>query len=154
LKIRGEIVMNDAIAAVLNSWFEAYKKGDVDSVVAHHTDNASLFAPGAPRVDGTEALKATIQGMIDGGITYISHETTEADSREDIGYLLATPRRPEIDQRASCPAPPPLPLPVRLRAKSGNCRPQRPRSRGHRSYGRYNGYSGGDDEFFMLRCEG
>jgi ketosteroid isomerase-like protein len=89
LKIRGGIVMNNAIAAVLNSWFEAYKKGDVDSVVAHHTDNASLFAPGAPRVDDTEALKATIQGMIDGGITYISHETTEADSREDIGYLLA-----------------------------------------------------------------
>ena len=41
-------MMDDAIAAVLNSWFEAYKKGDVDGVVAHHTDNASLFAPGAP----------------------------------------------------------------------------------------------------------
>ena len=82
--------MDDAIAAALNSWFEAYRKGDVDSVVAHHTDNASLFAPGAPRVDGTEALKATIQGMIDSGITYISHETTEADSREDVGYLFAT----------------------------------------------------------------
>ena len=81
--------MDDAIAAVLNSWFEAYTKGDVDGVVAHHTDNASLFAPGAPRVDGTEALKATIQGMIDSGLTYISHETTEAESREDIGYLLA-----------------------------------------------------------------
>ena len=81
--------MDDAIAAMLNSWFEAYRKGDGDGVVAHQTDNASLFAPGAPRVDGTEALKATIQGMIDSGLTYISHETTEAESREDIGYLLA-----------------------------------------------------------------
>ena len=63
----------DAIAAVLDSWFEAYSKGDVDSVVAHHTDNASLFPPNTPRVDGTEALKATIQGMIDSGVTYISH---------------------------------------------------------------------------------
>ena len=50
----------DAIAAVLDSWFEAYSKGDVDSVVAHHTDNASLFPPNTPRVDGTEALKAAI----------------------------------------------------------------------------------------------
>ena len=81
--------IKDAIAATLDSWFEAYSNGDVNSVVAHHTDNASLFAPGAPRVDGTEALKATIQGMIDSGITYISHKTTEAESREDIGYLLA-----------------------------------------------------------------
>ena len=81
--------MDDAIAAVLNSWLEAYRKGDLDGVAAHHTDNASLFAPGVPRVDGTEALKATIQGMIDSGLTYISHETTEAESREDIGYLLA-----------------------------------------------------------------
>ena len=80
----------DAIAAVLDSWFEAYSKGDVDSVVAHHTDNASLFPPNTPRVDGTEALKATIQGMIDSGVTYISHETTEAASREDMGYLFAT----------------------------------------------------------------
>ena len=79
----------DAIAAVLDSWFKAYSNGDTDSVIAHHTDNASLFAPNTPRVDGTEALKATIQGMIDSGIAYISHETTEAGSREDVGYLLA-----------------------------------------------------------------
>ena len=80
----------DAIAEVLDSWFEAYSKRDVDSVVAHQTDNASLFPPNTPRVDGTEALKETIQGMIDSGITYISHETTESDSREDMGYLFAT----------------------------------------------------------------
>ena len=79
----------NSIAAALDSWFEAYANRDVNSVIAHHTDDASLFAPNAPRVDGAEALKATIQGMLDSGITILNHETTESDSREDIGYLLA-----------------------------------------------------------------
>ncbi len=80
---------NSAITAALDSWFEAYNNGDINAVIAHHTDDASLFAPNTPRVDGTEAVKATIQGMLDSGITVLRHETTETDSRDDVGYLLA-----------------------------------------------------------------
>ncbi len=78
-----------AIAAALDSWFEAYNNKDINSVISHHTEDASLFAPNTPRVDGAEAVRSTIQGMIDSGITIIRHETTEADSSEDLGYLLA-----------------------------------------------------------------
>ena len=77
------------ITAALNSWFEAYNDKDINSVIALHTEDASLFAPNTPRVDGAEAVKTTIQGMIDSGITVVRHETTEADAREDVGYLLA-----------------------------------------------------------------
>ncbi len=82
--------INSGMVAALDSWFKAFDNADVESVVAHHTDNASLFGPNTPRVDGTEALKATIQGLLDSGIRHISHEVTEAESREDIGYLLAS----------------------------------------------------------------
>lgn len=82
--------MNSDMVAVLDSWFKAYENADVESVIAHHTANASMFGHGAPRVDGQEALRETIQGLLDSGIRHISHEVTEAESREDLGYLLAS----------------------------------------------------------------
>ena len=81
--------MNSELVAALDSWFVAYDNADVDTVVAHHTTAASLFAHGTPRIDGQEAVRTTIQGMLDSGLRHISHEVTEAESREDVGYLLA-----------------------------------------------------------------
>jgi len=82
--------MNNDLVAALDSWFDAYDNGDVESVVSHHTPEASLFGNGAPRVDGQQAIRSTIQGMLDSGLKHISHEVTEADAKDDLGYLLAS----------------------------------------------------------------
>ncbi len=82
--------MNGDIVNALDSWFKAYDNGDVESVISHHTTDASLFGNGAPRVDGQQAIRATIQGMLDSGLRHISHEVTEAEAGEDTGYLLAS----------------------------------------------------------------
>ena len=78
-----------AMIKALDQWFEAYSNKDVEAVLSYHTEDSSLFAPNAPRVDGVERIRGTIQAMIDGEINVLSHEVTEADCREDLGYLLA-----------------------------------------------------------------
>ena len=78
-----------AMIKALDQWFEAYNNKDVDGVLSYHTEDSSLFAPNAPRVDGVEGIRGTILGMLDSGINVLSHEVTEADCREDLGYLLA-----------------------------------------------------------------
>ena len=47
--------MNSDMVAVLDGWFKAYENADVESVIAHHTANASMFGYGAPRVSDVSA---------------------------------------------------------------------------------------------------
>lgn len=82
--------MNRKLVDALDSWFKAYDNGDVEGVISHHTADASLFGNGASRVDGQQAIKQTIQGMLDSGLRHITHQVTEAEAREDMGYLLAS----------------------------------------------------------------
>tara|TARA_B100000029_G_scaffold300098_1_gene293048 strand:+ start:110 stop:472 length:363 start_codon:yes stop_codon:yes gene_type:complete len=82
--------MNHALVDALDSWFSAYDNGDVEGVISLHTADASLFGNGAPGVNGQQAIRATVQGMLDSGLKHISHEVAEADAREDMGYLLAS----------------------------------------------------------------
>ena len=57
---------------------------------AFYAADAVLLAPGAPKLDGAEAIRSFWQGFIDGGVEDVSIETTEIVEAGDIGYGVGT----------------------------------------------------------------
>jgi uncharacterized protein (TIGR02246 family) len=53
---------------------------------AFYAADAVLLAPGAPRLDGAEAIRGFWKAFIDGGVQDVSIETTEIVEAGDVGY--------------------------------------------------------------------
>jgi uncharacterized protein (TIGR02246 family) len=69
-------------------WAAAFNRGDAAGVVALHTRNTVLVAPGGGLVKGRKARQAIVQGGIDGGARDLKFTTVEAGADGDLGYEL------------------------------------------------------------------
>src|SRR5262245_33565757 len=79
--------LRSAVCALDAGFIRNANAGDAAALVRDfYADGAVLLAPGAPRFDGTEAIRAFWQGFIDGGVKDISIETTEIVEVGDLGY--------------------------------------------------------------------
>ncbi len=57
---------------------------------AFYADDAVLLTPGAPRIDGAEAIRSFWQAFIDGGVEDVAIETPEVVEAGDLGYGIGT----------------------------------------------------------------
>jgi len=57
---------------------------------AYYADDAVPLAPGAPRIDGSEAIRSFWQAFIDGGVADVVIETPEIVEAGDLGYGIGT----------------------------------------------------------------
>ena len=55
-----------------------------------YADDAVLLAPGAPRFDGADAIRAFWQGFIEGGVKDIWIETSAIVEAGDLGYGIGS----------------------------------------------------------------
>ena len=83
--------LKGAVRALDAEFIRNANAGDVAALVRDfYADGAVLLAPGAPRFDGAEAIRAFWQGFIDGGVKDIWIETSEIVEAGDLGYGIGT----------------------------------------------------------------
>jgi uncharacterized protein (TIGR02246 family) len=56
--------VNEAIAAKDKAWADAAVAGDVETLVQQYAPDAILMPPGAPRAEGTEAIRETFTSWL------------------------------------------------------------------------------------------
>ena len=74
----------------------AFNAGDGAALAGLYSEDATLFPPGAERVDGRSAIQAFWQGAMDAGMKLDDLSATEVISRGDIagemgGFILSVP---------------------------------------------------------------
>ncbi len=67
----------EGIEAGNDAFDAAFNGGDGAAVAALHGDDAAIFPPEAPRMDGREAIAAFWQGAIDAGLSDLDLQTVE-----------------------------------------------------------------------------
>jgi len=75
----------DTLKADEVHWNADWKSGDAAKIAAHYAPKAKLMAPGEPMIEGTEAITATVQKMLDTpgfGLTFASDKIHVAKSGE------------------------------------------------------------------------
>ena len=83
--------LRSAVRALDAEFIRHANAGDAAALTrAFYTDDAVLLAPGAPRLDGAEAIRAFWQGFIAGGVKNVSIETQEIVEAGDVGYGIGT----------------------------------------------------------------
>ena len=78
---------NDAKTAIdeQNAKFEeAFNAGDAATVASFYAEDAALFPPGAPRVDGRQAIQDFWAGAIESGLGDLDLEAVEVDGTDDM----------------------------------------------------------------------
>lgn len=82
-----------AVRALDAEFIRHANDGDAAALTgAFYTDDAVLLAPGTPRFDGAEAIRAFWQGFIDGGARDVWIETTEIVEAGEYGYGIGAYR--------------------------------------------------------------
>jgi uncharacterized protein (TIGR02246 family) len=80
-----------AVRALDAEFIRNANAGDAAALTrAYYTEDAVLLAPGAPRLNGTEAIRGFWQAFIDGGVQDVSIETTDLQEAGDLAYGLGT----------------------------------------------------------------
>lgn len=83
--------LRSAVRALDAEFIRHANAGDATALTsAFYTADAVLLAPGTPRLDGADAIRAFWQGFVDGGVQDISIETTEVVEAGDIGYGIGS----------------------------------------------------------------
>jgi len=59
-----EAAVREAIATKDKAWADAAVAGDFEAIVQNYTADAVLMPPGAPRAEGTEAIRETLTGWL------------------------------------------------------------------------------------------
>lgn len=69
------------------AFVEAFNRGDIDSLVTLHADNAMLLSPDTPMtVGGSEAVVAGYRELLDAGWTNMSLHSIKIDSDASLAY--------------------------------------------------------------------
>lgn len=80
-----------AVRALDAEFIRHANAGDAGALTsAFYAQDAVLLAPGAPRLDGADAIRGFWQAFIEGGVKDVSIETTETVEAGDIGYGIGT----------------------------------------------------------------
>ncbi|MCH8166979.1 MAG: DUF4440 domain-containing protein [Proteobacteria bacterium] len=80
----------EGILARTKAMVDGINTGDSDAVASSYTADAAVLPPGAPRMDGREAIKAFWQGAIDMGLTDITIEPVEVDILGNVATDVGT----------------------------------------------------------------
>ena len=85
------IGLQEAVRALDAEFIRHANAGDAAALTAaFYTDDAVLLAPGAPRLDGADAIRAFWQGFIAGGVEDVAIETPEVVEAGDLGYGIGS----------------------------------------------------------------
>jgi uncharacterized protein (TIGR02246 family) len=76
--------VRDAVEAGNRAFIAAFLKGDADAVAQLYTENAQVFAPGAPVARGRAAIAAAWRRTIESGVADLSLQTAEVESDGDL----------------------------------------------------------------------
>jgi ketosteroid isomerase-like protein len=74
----------DQIEAANEAYGKAVANQDVAAVVALYTQDAILLPPDAPVAQGSDAIRAVLQGYVDAGAQSLALETTALDDQGDM----------------------------------------------------------------------
>ena len=74
----------DEIAAANEAYGKAVANQDVGAVVALYAPDAILLPPDAPVAQGSDAIRAVLQGYMDAGAQSLALETTALDDQGDL----------------------------------------------------------------------
>jgi uncharacterized protein (TIGR02246 family) len=80
----------EGIEAASKEFEAAFNGGDGAGVASLYTDDAALLPPGAPRVDGKEAIATFWQGAIDAGLSDLDLATVEVMEADDLAIEVGT----------------------------------------------------------------
>ncbi len=78
--------IRETIASAIQTFADAFERGDAAAVAAWYTKDATLLPPDNPMLKGTEAIRAFWQGAMDTGIKEARLETLEVEERGDLAY--------------------------------------------------------------------
>jgi uncharacterized protein (TIGR02246 family) len=83
--------LQSAVRALDAEFIRNANAGDATALTgAFYAKDAVLLAPGAPRLNGAEAIRGFWQAFIDGGVKDVSIETTDLEEAGDLAYGLGT----------------------------------------------------------------
>ena len=80
----------EAIAAAIEKFEQAFNRGDAAALARMYTPEGALLPPGAPRVDGREAIEGFWKGAIEAGAKDLSVEPTEVTEADNTIYEVGT----------------------------------------------------------------
>lgn len=72
------------IDEALVKFVAAFNAGDAATVASFYSEDAAVFPPGGPRVDGRAAIRTFWQGAIDSGMKIDDLHAVEVDARNDL----------------------------------------------------------------------
>src|SRR5262245_48505100 len=74
------------IEAALVTFTKAFNTGDGAAVAAHYAEDAAVFPPDAPRVDGRAKIQEFWQGAIKAGLKDLTLKAVEVHGTSDMAY--------------------------------------------------------------------
>lgn len=78
--------VSDAIASAIQTFADAFSRGDAAAVAAWYTGEATLLPPDSPMLKGRDAIRAFWQGAMGSGGGEARLETLEVETRGDLAY--------------------------------------------------------------------
>jgi uncharacterized protein (TIGR02246 family) len=76
----------DEIEAALMTFAKAFNQGDGAAVAAHYAEDAAVFPPDSPRVDGRAKIQEFWQGAIKAGLKDLTLKAVEVHGTSDMAY--------------------------------------------------------------------
>lgn len=76
----------DEIEAALASFEEAFNKGDAAAVGGHYAEDAAIFPPDSPRIDGRAGIEAFWKGAITAGASELDLKALEVTPGGDYAF--------------------------------------------------------------------
>jgi uncharacterized protein (TIGR02246 family) len=76
----------EAIEAALVTFVEAFNKGDAAAVAAQYAEDAALFPPDSPRINGRADIQNFWKGAMDAGLSDLTLKAVEVQEAGDWAY--------------------------------------------------------------------
>ncbi len=80
----------DEIEAVIGQFEEAFNGKDAAAIAELYTEDAAIFPPDAPRIDGREGIGNYWRGAIDAGVTDMALTAVEIEAHENMAHEVGT----------------------------------------------------------------
>ena len=80
--------VRDAISSAIQTFTDAFRRGDAAAIAALYAEGARLLPPGNPMMQGREAARTFWQGAMGMGIKEARLEALEIEERGDLAYEM------------------------------------------------------------------
>jgi len=77
-----------AIVSVYKTVEQAFEKGDLDTIARAYADDATMFVPDAPVIEGRSAIRQAWKANVGSGGKRLRFEVAEVEQRGDRAYEL------------------------------------------------------------------